>query len=113
MAVAAALTVSFTVCEASCPGLSRSLQTLSPLLRLASFKMDRAEQKAPYDLNIIRGCETALERSISPVESLSSGGSFLADGDNLGLRGPSPFPRRTETDESPRAPPFMDPPHFC
>jgi hypothetical protein len=112
MAVAAALTVSFTVCEASCPGLSRSLQTLSPLLRLASFKMDRAEQKAPYDLNIIRGCETSSERTFARTESMLSGGATLAGGENLRLYGPSPFSRRGETDESPRAPPLMDPPHL-
>jgi hypothetical protein len=111
IASVAALTVSLTVCDASCPELSNSLATLSPLLQ--SFQMKRPEQKAPYDLNILRVCEDSVVRLQMRCPSTST---FISIPPAFyGSVGPiprlsDPFPRQPHPAEIPRAPPLMDPP---
>ena len=110
-----ALSVSLTVCDAQQVGLSPSYRFLLITQNLASFQIQRTEQKAPQAM----GCWRVFTETLS-----SRGQNFGLSRDLDGLtafqyvlaplvRPRSPFCLRVNSCESPRAPPRMDPPTFC
>jgi hypothetical protein len=113
---AVAFTVSLTVCNAgSALALSPQLYGGLPAFTfLSSFQIKRPEQKAPHDLNVIRvSSDQRISRSFASgaaqFTERSGGVQYLGVADSLGGNA---FGSSTDSCESPRAPPLMDPPFF-
>jgi hypothetical protein len=107
-----ALTVSLSVYDAASTDLNSPGVAWSALAHLASFQINRPEQKAPCDLSFWRLAEdTGMSRSLLSSNSRlideQAGFQYLLSVPRPWL---TPFSCRIDSFASPRAPPRMDPP---
>jgi hypothetical protein len=112
--LAVAFTVGFSVCNAG-SALALSPQVcgnLPSFAFLSSFQIKRPEQKTPHDLNVVRATSDPRVSRSSASGSVLFAETFpenqtLGAGNALGWK---IFGTTTDSCESPRAPPLMDPP---